>query len=392
MKKHMMAEIIKDKNAGGVHTAEEITGQPELWLKVWEAVKEKKKEISVFLNKAKRNPNLHVILTGAGTSAFIGNVLEGIFQKKTGMITKAVPTTDLITHPDLYFQKDKDVLLISFARSGNSPESMKAVQLAGQLSHSNLNLVITCSEKSKLVDAAKNNHSLTFILPPEANDKSLAMTGSFTSMLLAGILIADINLINEKENEVSLLAKYGKTVLNEYMEPLIKVSEINFERAAFLGSGLMQGIARESQLKLQELTDGKVICKYDTFMGLRHGPKAVINERTLITYLFSNNKYVNRYEVDLVKEINQGRRPIFTIGVMENKIKGVNPDLEIILDGNNNRLSEEFLAIVSVVPAQMLGYLKSIQLGLKPDSPSESGMIHRVVKGVKIYPYENKSA
>lgn len=386
-----MLDIIKDKNAGGVHTAKEILGQPELWLKVWEAVKEKKQDISVFLNKAKRNPNFHVILTGAGTSAFIGNVLEGIFQKKMGMVTKTVPTTDLITHPDLYFQKDKDILLISFARSGNSPESMKAVQLAGELSHNNLNLVVTCNEKSKLVDAAKNNHSLTFILPPKANDKSLAMTGSFTSMLLAGILITDINLIDEKEFEVSLLAKYAEKILNDYLEPLTKVSKINFERAVFLGSGLMQGIARESQLKLQELTDGKVICKYDTFMGLRHGPKAVINEKTLMTYLFSNNNYVNRYEVDLVKEISLGRKPIFSLGVMENKIKGVNLDLEIILDGNINKLSEEFLTIVSVMPAQVLGFLKSIQLGLKPDNPSESGMIHRVVKGVKIYPYDKKS-
>ena len=41
---------------------------------------------------------MEVILTGAGTSAFIGDVLEGPFQQKTGIRTRAVATTDLVTH------------------------------------------------------------------------------------------------------------------------------------------------------------------------------------------------------------------------------------------------------------------------------------------------------
>jgi tagatose-6-phosphate ketose/aldose isomerase len=391
MNNNLLLKEIKDNYSGGDFTSKEILGQPNLWLKVWEYVKSMAPEISIFLNKAKSNTKMHIILTGAGTSAFIGEILEGPFQRGTGLITKAVATTDLVTHPELYFQNDKEVLLISFARSGNSPESTKAIQLAEQLSHKILNIVITCNENGNLVKNLKNSDNLIFFLPPEADDKSLAMTSSFTSMLLAGLLISDINSIDDKKSEVSTLNLYGKKIFSEYLSSLLAVSELDFDRAVFLGSGPMKGVARESHLKLQELTDGKIVCTYDSFLGLRHGPKAVINEHSLLTYLFSNNRYVNKYEVDFVNDISNGRKPIFSIGIMESKIEGIHLDLEIILGDGESKLSEDFLAIVSVLPAQILGFFKSFQSGLKPDNPSVSGMINRVVQGVNIYPYDGEN-
>jgi len=388
MNNNLLLKEIKDYSFGGDFTSKEILEQPNLWLKVWESLKTIAPDISKFLSKAKFNTKMHVILTGAGTSAFIGDILEGPFQKGTGLITKAVATTDLITHPELYFQNDSEVLLISFARSGNSPESVKAVQLAEQLSGKVMNLVITCNETGNLIKHLQYSEHLVFLLPPEANDKSLAMTGSFTSMLLAGLLISDIDAINDKKSEISTLILYGNKIFNEYLSSLLSISKLNFERAVFLGSGTMKGIARESQLKLQELTDGKVVCKYDSFLGFRHGPKAVINENTLLTYIFSNNKYVNKYEVDLANDVSNGRAPIFSLGIMESRIENIHLDLEIILGDGKSELSEEFFAIVSVLPAQILGFFKSFYFGLNPDNPSESGMIHRVVQGVNIYPYK----
>ena len=126
-------------------------------------------------------------------------------------------------------------------------------------------------------------------------------------------------------------------------------------------------------------------------MGFRHGPKAVIHEKTLVVYLFSNNSYANMYELDLVKAIASGRKNLFSIGVMENDIDALNVDLKIILSENGEKIHEDFLPVVSVLPAQLLGLFKSLDLGLKPDSPSESGMIHRVVQGVKTYSYINST-
>lgn len=137
------------------------------------------------------------------------------------------------------------------------------------------------------------------------------------------------------------------------------------------------------------MSDGKVICKHDSFLGFRHGPKAVVNESTLVTYLFSNNSYSQKYELDLVESVNKGRSGIFRIGFMEHDISNVDVDLKIILSDQNDSISEEFLTILSILPAQILGFFKSLELGLKPDNPSESGVITRVVQGVKLYNYEN---
>ncbi|HEX9252130.1 MAG TPA: hypothetical protein VF870_07795, partial [Ignavibacteriaceae bacterium] len=273
------------------------------------------------------------------------------------------------------------------ARSGNSPESSQVILLSEVLSKKVHHLIITCNPESELTRTVSNKHHFTFLMPPEADDKGLAMTGSFTTMLLAGLLITRINKFEGLEEQFNILYKYGNKILDEYLDAIKKAAALNFKRAVFLGSGMFKGIARESQLKLQELTDGKIICKYDSFMGFRHGPKAVIDEDTLVVYLFSNNEHVNLYEIDLVNAIVSGRRNLFSIGVMEQEIKIPGIDLQIILSENGKKIHEDFLTIVSVLPAQLLGLYKSLNLGLNPDSPSSSGMIHRVVQGVKVYPY-----
>ena len=316
-------------------------------------------------------------------------MLLGAFNKNYCNHVSSIATTDLITHPEQYFNKTKKYLLISFARSGDSPESSQAILLSEQLSQKVYHLIITCNKDGGLIRTVSSKEHFILLMPPEADDKGLAMTGSFTSMLLAGILIARIIKEDNHDEQIRILHNYGMRIINKYSKNIQNVACKDFNRAVFLGSGMLKGIAKESQLKLQELTDGKVICKYDSFMGFRHGPKAVIHDKTLAVYLFSNNKYANLYELDLVKAIAANRRNLFSIGVMENEIDAPGVDLKIVLSENGKKLQEDFLPVVSVLPAQLLGLFKSLNLGLKPDTPSESGMIHRVVQGVKTYTYDN---
>jgi tagatose-6-phosphate ketose/aldose isomerase len=370
-------------------TESEIFRQPGLWKKVWVNFQERKGDLVEYLKNKIDNRDINIILTGAGTSAYIGDVLLGSFNKHTRNPVSAIATTDLITHPDHYFNNEKEYLLISFARSGNSPESSQAILLAENFSKKVYHLIITCNEHGKLLETVSNKNNFTFLMPPEADDKGLAMTSSFTTMLLSGLLISRINLSENDEEQIDLLYKYGNRLLTTYSKELKKVAELDFKRAVFLGSGMTKGIARESHLKLQELTDGKIICKYDSFMGFRHGPKAVIDENTLVVYLFSNNAHVNLYEMDLVAAISSGRKNLFTISVMENDLSISGSNLKIVLSENGKKIQEDFLPIVEVLPAQLLGFNKSLSLGLNPDSPSASGMIHRVVQGVKVYPILN---
>ncbi len=373
-----------DKNSS--NTAREISGQPKLWQKTYNAVVAEHKELADFLHLALLYDNLQVILTGAGTSAYIGEVLQKSFQRNIKRSTENIATTDLISHPKDFLSKTQPILMVSIARSGDSPESLAAVELANSYCTNSFHLIITCNPKGKLAKNSNLKNSYVFLMPEEANDRGLAMTGSFTSMLLAGILISDLNNLDKNGKYVDQLSKYGEIILKKYNHRIKNVASLDFNRVVFMGSGLLKGIARESQLKVQELTDGQVICIYESFLGLRHGPKAVIKDSTLIVYLFSSDQHVNKYEYDLVRSINAQKEKLYEIGVGE-KLKykkEITLDLSIEVSDSNN-IPEEYFAVCAVLPAQLIGFYKSINLGLAPDSPSLNKSINRVVQGVNIY-------
>lgn len=368
----------------GSYTISEIHQQPEMWIKEFDLIKEDDQVIKTFIEK-----NVHsadeIILTGAGTSAFIGDTLV-FLQSKVNNV-RAVPTTDILTHPQSFFNMKKKVVLVSFARSGNSPESIAVVDLADSLSMNVVHIIITCNKDGELVKKSNSENTLLLLLPPETNDKSLAMTSSFTTMLLAYMLALNIYEIDEQRKFVDQICRSAARVLQENSSAIQKIAELNFSRAVFLGSGELKGIAEECHLKLQELTDGKVVCKHDSFLGFRHGPKAVIDKNTLLVYLVSSDEHVRRYEIDLIKQINQNNDVVGQVIVSSGK-QIICDDLELNLNihfDNLNQMDNEYSFIPYVIVGQLLGYYKSLELGLNPDQPSISGNIARVVEGVTIY-------
>ncbi|RYY69868.1 MAG: SIS domain-containing protein [Chitinophagaceae bacterium] len=369
---------------GAIHTALEIQGQPALWKEVYDLVFTQKENIHRFLAPLWANTDLRVILTGAGSSAFIGETAQGIIQSNTKRITQAIATTDLITHPQLYFIKEIPTLMVSFARSGNSPESLAAVQLANEYCDNIFHLIITCNRDGQLVQGNLSN-AYNLILPEKANDKSLAMTGSFTAMLLSIILISKIEKLETFLPSLQVLINEADELTGRHLSKIKDIAEQSYDRVIFLGSGPLLGIARECHLKLQELSDGKVICKHDSFLGFRHGPRAVINEKTLIVYLFSNDEHVFLYERDLCLSIVEDARNIKTISYNQH-IGGLKNSLLDITFFETDGASNELSFIGAALVGQMLGFFHSIHLGLRPDNPSISGSISRVVQGVTIYP------
>lgn len=387
MKRYLEIDINYLEKIGGIYTAKEIAGQPALWLKLIDVFRGKEKEINSFLNEHLSLVS-RIVLTGAGTSAYIGLSLETTFYKRFGVECRAIPTTDLVSHPDDFFSPDECIMLVSFARSGNSPESLAAVKLADQLCKECVHFIITCDPAGELANYKTKSKKFVLMLPPESNDKSLAMTGSYSGMLLAGLLVSRINCLNEAFDQVEIISNYGQRILSDYTNKLKLLGEMNFSRAVFLGSGPFLGIATESQLKLQELTDGDIICKSETYLGFRHGPKAVVDNTTLVVYLFSNNNYAGLYENDLVSDMSKGQKPFIEVAICETAPENLTFDLCIQLSDQGKQVDEDMLAVCSILPGQMLGFFKSISNGHKPDSPSDSGAISRVVKGVKIYDYK----
>jgi tagatose-6-phosphate ketose/aldose isomerase len=279
--------------------------------------------------------------------------------------------------------------MISFARSGNSPESTATLNIANSLCPEIYHLVITCNPSGNITRLVRPDKDFLIVLPERSHDEGLAMTGSFTSMTLAAYLISKLEAIGDCKSRVALMADSGNKILHEYRDTLYRISQLNFTRVVFLGSGPMLGSAHESHLKLQELTGGNIICKYDSYLGFRHGPKAVVDKNTVLFFLISNKSYVQQYEFDLIHEIHHGEQGLHRVAIAEQKppVQGFD-DIMLIGKGDGKKLDETMLAIVNVLPAQIAGFFKSIMLGLKPDSPSESGAISRVVQGVNIYDYK----
>ncbi len=374
------------KSSGGFHTAKEISSQPEMWEKTYLKLIKEKKHIAQFLEKILKREFLNVVLTGAGSSAFVGEALAGKFQKEWRVSCRAIATTDIVTHPENCFIKSSPTLLISFARSGDSPESVAAVKLAKEYCDTLFELNITCNENGELARNTGEENSCVFLLPEETNDRSLAMTSSFSSMLLAGLLIANLEDIDKMRPVVLELQSLGKHIVDWCLPTLKNIADLEFERIVFLGSGPLLGVAHESHLKVQELSDGKIVGKYDSFLGFRHGPKAIVNNSTIIVYLFSNNSGKNRYEFDLVKSVNEtgaGQKSVaIGHGYDINEFKF---DFSIHLPKQVLDIPDDFLPVFYILPAQIIAFYKSLGLGLAPDSPSKQSSISRVVQGVKIY-------
>ncbi len=369
------------------NTLKEIHQQPDMWIREYQLILKDKEKIKSFVSKHFFSKDTEIIMTGAGSSSFVGNVLSMILPQKSYNNFKTIPSSDLITHPHIFLQKNKKFVLISFARSGNSPESMGVLKIANFLCENIFHIIITCNKDGELVKNANSDNTLLLILPPETNDKGLAMTSSFSTMLLTMMLVLNIDNIEEQFQAIEAISMNTIKLLNSYETEIKKIVNKKFERAVFLGSGELKGIAQECHLKLQELTDGKIICKFDSFLGFRHGPKAVINDKTLLIYLFSDDEYVLQYEKDLVKQINENNHVVAQIAVFGNNlvnIKDVIFDLQI-LTGSSFNLTKEYSCIPYVLIGQLLGYYKSLYFGLNPDNPSISGNISRVVKGVTIY-------
>lgn len=366
-------------------TYREIFDQPDVWEKTYQVVFKEKEKINLFLNKYV-SENTEYIFTGAGTSAFIGDILSFLYPKKNIFQCRSVSTTDITTHSQQIFNKNKKYVLISFSRSGSSPESMAALDIANEICGENIaHIIITCNNDGKLVKMNRHENVLIVALPPETNDKGLAMTGSFSSMLLTALLIADIENIGSKRNEIQTFCEKGRYILRSFSDQIKEISRLHFDRAVFLGSGELKGIAEECHLKLQELTDGKVMCAFDSFLGFRHGPKAILNEKTLVVYLFSDDRHIFNYEKDLAIQIDRQTQTAAKIFLaMENiKIDGVQFQLEIIPPATATKT--DYDTILYVLIGQLMGLFKSLELGLDPDNPSTSGKISRVVEGVKIY-------
>jgi tagatose-6-phosphate ketose/aldose isomerase len=376
---HSLADL---RTAGGSATASEIVQQPGLWRECVQSVGEKRSERDDFLAPLLVDPRTRIILTGAGTSAFIGEVLAPSLTRSLGRRVDAIATTDLVSNPQDHLTDDVPTLLVSFARSGDSPESLAATRLADQFLSQVRHLIITCNPAGALAaERAGSADTLVVAMPAAANDAGFAMTSSFTCMLLTAQL-----LLTGPDVPVEKLAAAADRALAVIPSRAAQIAGAGFERVVYLGSGPLQGLARESALKLLELTAGRVAAWFDSPLGFRHGPKALVNDRTLVVVLTSSDPYTRRYDDDIVAELGPRLTPGGLVVVSSDESPSNSPDAQVWSLPEIDGLDDALRAVVLALPAQILALQMSLAHGLTPDNPFPDGEVNRVVEGVRIHP------
>ena len=381
------------KETSSTFTLTEIYQQPATWEKTCRQIEEHKEEIQKFIDQVIKCEDYDVILTGAGTSEFVGNAL---FPHLAGLLNhkaKSYGTTDIVATPEAYLSRTKPTLLISFGRSGNSPESVGAIDAAEAVCDNVYHLFVTCNKNgalSKRADTTDNCYAIN--LTDETHDQSFAMTSSFSNMYLATYLCFHLNELDEVLDKVRKIAAAGQNFLdNKYSIAKNIVDEYNFGRIVYLGSNTLKGTSQESALKMLELTAGRVVTMYDTPMGFRHGPKSIVDDTTLTVVYLSDDPYTRQYELDLVKEMSGQRKGNKIVAVMnrmdEEAAALVDYAVSFDLDGAYENV---LLGLDYILFAQTLAVLKSLSLSITPDNPCPTGEVNRVVQGVTLYPYTRK--
>ncbi|MFD1037219.1 SIS domain-containing protein [Virgibacillus byunsanensis] len=387
---NITAEELENKQA--VHTATEIQQQPVVWQELVASIFQQKESLRGFIESIyAKHPQVRVILTGAGTSAFIGDTIVPELQKEhQGKVQfEAIPTTDIVSNPTAYLFKEVPTILVSFARSGNSPESVATVELGEQLIDEFYQVVITCNKDGKLAQNIKNDDkAITVLTPDKAHDQGFAMTSSFTCMMIAAYA-----LFTEKAftgNGTKQIIANADRLVDTVSESVDDILKFDFERIVYLGSGSLAQLSHEAALKMLELSAGKTVAVHESSLGFRHGPKSILNDKSVVVVFMSQDKHTRKYDMDILREV-AAEESVKVVALTERN----DAEVEKLADwtipvnfGKENLSSDYYLSLLYVIFAQTLALKKSLQLGITPDNPSPDGIVNRVVQGVTIYDYK----
>ena len=366
-------------------TTREIYQQPEIWQEAFDSYKAQATAIAAFLkNIEDKHDYIKVIFAGAGSSAYVGDTLTPYFRQiydERKWNFNAIATTDIVANPLVYLKREVPTVLVSFARSGNSPESVATVDLAKQLVDDLYQITITCAAQGKLAQQAQGDEKNLLLLQPEAsNDAGFAMTSSFSSMMLTALLVFDRVELGQKEAKVAALIQLSQDVLERVVD-VQQLVDLDFSRVIYLGSGPFFGLAHEAQLKILELTAGQIATMYESPVG----PKSLINQDTVVLVFGSADGYTKAYDLDLVREV-AGDGIVRRLVLLTDREEQLEEVEQVVLS-TQEPLGDSYRIFPYIVYAQLFALLSSLKVKNRPDTPSPTGTVNRVVQGVIIHPF-----
>jgi tagatose-6-phosphate ketose/aldose isomerase len=378
---------------GLVHTPREILQQPTTWRRTYEKVLQLAPSIEDFLLRAGLSGSaqrpLTILLVGAGSSDYVGKCLCALLQKQWSCEVQAVPSTDLLTNMEEYVLPGRSYLWISFSRSGDSSEGVAVLKSALERYPEVRQLIVTCNERGQMARSFNDRANVfSIVLDEEVNDRGLAMTSSFSNMVIVGQALAHLRELKTYDAILDDLSTAASLVLPAAADLCERLVREGFAKVCFLGTGPLKGVATESALKVLELTDGRVMSFSESFLGLRHGPLAAIDRDTLVVGFLSGDEKRRAFELDLVKEICDKRLTgkcavVSPSGRGDSPVSGLRENTIVL--GFRHEIADFYRPPVDVLVGQLVGLFASLREGLRPDTPSPQGAISRVVSHVTIY-------
>ena len=375
---------------GLAHTPREIAQQPQTWLSTFALFQRERERLCGFLesagirNPAGRRPT--VFLIGAGTSDYIGQALVPLLRQQWGCEVVACASTDLLPNIESYVVPQTKYLWISFSRSGDSPEGVAVLEQAVQKFPTISHLVVTCNPDARMIEiCGKPAHASSILLDDAVNDRSLAMTSSFTNMVIMGQCLAHAWSPEIYEPLIAGMQVAADRLLLTGFALAEKLAALRHPRVCLVGTGALAAVAKESALKILEMSAGQVKTMAETTLGLRHGPMAALDPDTLFVCFASGDSRRLGYAADLLREVGGKRITSERIAVGPvNVEEQLAPFCERYLPIEAN-IADEYRPVLDVLFGQMLGLCASIEHGMKPDAPSPGGVISRVVQEFAIY-------
>lgn len=382
-----LSEAEKEK-LGVVHTPREVSQQPSTWRQSYRKVVNLESAIDRFLKHAGLNEvgcsALNVFLLGAGTSDYIGKSVSALLQKEWQCDVQAIPSTDLLTNLGEHLVPGRSYLWISFSRSGDSSEGVALLQVALERYPKIKHVVVTCNQDGQMASAFQDHENVfKIVLDDAVNDRGLAMTSSFSNMVVVGQALAHFRNLKMYSSVLEQLVAAASFTLPKASVVCERLVRDGFSKVCFLGSGALKGAAVESALKVLELTNGRKMSFAESFLGLRHGPLSAIDPDTLVVAFLSGDERRRAFELDLLSEISDKQLTSKCLSIFPGAT-GNDSDREHFL-GFQTPISDLYRPPVDVLFGQFLGLFASLREGLKPDAPSPNGTINRVVSSVKIH-------
>jgi len=364
------------KRLGYFHTLREICQQPWTWLRTCDRMIASRENLRQIMEGVRS-----VTLTGSGSSQYAAECVHFALQHDLGARIESVGGGDLLTYGARALPPDRPGLLISMARSGDSPESRGAIELLLDTEPKLQHVVVTCNKQGSLTKAWRDTAKVHVItLPSETNDQSLVMTSSFTNLLLAARFVGMFEKPDEYVGLCRRISEIAKELLETQFDTLAEIAKSSFERVVFLGTGARFGASREAALKMLEMTAGRVTTLCETYLAFRHGPMSYVQGKTLIVGFLSSDSILRAYELDLLQELDQKNLGLSKLlvgeGIPHRALRTGDVAIEC---GGLADLGDQDAVAIDVVVAQLLGFFRCLEEGLSPDSPSEDGIIQRVV-------------